>query len=239
MEVHHGKIERKRFKEYVLEGLMIFIAVSLGFIAENIRDHYSEKKITRQYLETFRQELVNNKKTFQYADSMYGLIMPAQDSIIRIFFEKKENDNLFVLGHLLKKAKRTVNPVIDRAAYQQMVNAGGLKYLDNTRLKDSLSNYIGKIQSFENYNSISYNRLANALPELMKLEDVHDFGPRIQDPNIIPVMMPYPDLTERERRLIVYYYTNFMVQFSSDKKQVQLLNTSNDQLMRLVDEELK
>lgn len=36
MEVHHHPhIERKRFKEYFFEFLMIFLAVTLGFIAEN------------------------------------------------------------------------------------------------------------------------------------------------------------------------------------------------------------
>src|SRR5882757_1923638 len=36
MEVHHHpEVERKIFKQYVLEGLMIFLAVFMGFIAEN------------------------------------------------------------------------------------------------------------------------------------------------------------------------------------------------------------
>jgi hypothetical protein len=38
MEVHHyPQGEKKYFKDYFLEFLMIFLAVTLGFIAENIR----------------------------------------------------------------------------------------------------------------------------------------------------------------------------------------------------------
>jgi len=34
MEVpHHPHVEKKSFKEYFLEGLMIFFAVTIGFIA--------------------------------------------------------------------------------------------------------------------------------------------------------------------------------------------------------------
>jgi hypothetical protein len=34
MEVHHHPhVEKKNFKEYLLEGLMIFIAVTMGFFA--------------------------------------------------------------------------------------------------------------------------------------------------------------------------------------------------------------
>jgi hypothetical protein len=37
MEVHHHPhVEKKSFKEYLLEGLMIFVAVTMGFFAETI-----------------------------------------------------------------------------------------------------------------------------------------------------------------------------------------------------------
>jgi hypothetical protein len=65
MEVHHHPDlhhKRKHFREYVLEFFMIFLAVTMGFFAESIREHYVELRNTRQYLQTFRQELVNNKK---------------------------------------------------------------------------------------------------------------------------------------------------------------------------------
>ena len=41
MEVHHHpKPGKKNFKEYFLEFLMIFLAVSLGFFAEQIREDF-------------------------------------------------------------------------------------------------------------------------------------------------------------------------------------------------------
>src|SRR6476659_2694983 len=46
MEVHHHPDihhKPKKWKEYFLEFLMIFLAVTLGFIAENIREHRVEK----------------------------------------------------------------------------------------------------------------------------------------------------------------------------------------------------
>jgi hypothetical protein len=58
MEVHHHPhVEKKNFKEYFLEFLMIFLAVTMGFFAENIREHFAEEKIAKEYLETFQQEL--------------------------------------------------------------------------------------------------------------------------------------------------------------------------------------
>ena len=47
MEVHHHPDlhhKKKNFTEYFLEFLMIFLAVTLGFFAENVREHFDEEK---------------------------------------------------------------------------------------------------------------------------------------------------------------------------------------------------
>ena len=52
MEVHHHPhVENKSFKEYLLEGLMIFLAVSMGFIAENIREYINNHETERKNME--------------------------------------------------------------------------------------------------------------------------------------------------------------------------------------------
>ena len=52
MEVHHHPhVEKKSFKEYLLEGLMIFLAVSMGFIAENIRENITKHEKEQHLME--------------------------------------------------------------------------------------------------------------------------------------------------------------------------------------------
>ena len=46
MEVHHHPDlhrKKKNFKEYFLEFLMIFLAVTIGLFAENIREHLDDR----------------------------------------------------------------------------------------------------------------------------------------------------------------------------------------------------
>jgi len=58
MEVHHHpKVEKKNFKEYLLEGLMIFFAVSLGFIAENIREDITEHQRAKTFAISMKEDL--------------------------------------------------------------------------------------------------------------------------------------------------------------------------------------
>ena len=46
MEVHHHPhVEKKNFKEYFLEFLMIFLAVTIGFFAESLREHFTDNEI--------------------------------------------------------------------------------------------------------------------------------------------------------------------------------------------------
>ena len=60
MEVHHHPhTEKKGFKGYLLEFLMIFLAVTLGFFAESLREHLGVKKSVHEYM----QQLAENLKT--------------------------------------------------------------------------------------------------------------------------------------------------------------------------------
>jgi uncharacterized membrane protein len=54
MEVHHHPhVVKKNFREYFLEFLMIFLAVTLGFFAENLRESQVQKDTTGKYVESF------------------------------------------------------------------------------------------------------------------------------------------------------------------------------------------
>src|SRR5579872_6549949 len=53
-EVHH---KRKKFKEYFLEFLMVFLAVTMGFFAENIREYFSDQEKEKKYVQTLYHDL--------------------------------------------------------------------------------------------------------------------------------------------------------------------------------------
>jgi len=60
MEVHHHPNlhhDRKPWKEYILEGLMIFLAVMLGFFAENLREHISDNNREKEFAKALYVEL--------------------------------------------------------------------------------------------------------------------------------------------------------------------------------------
>jgi hypothetical protein len=77
MEVHHHPhVEKKNFKEYLLEGLMIFLAVSMGFIAENIRESIVHKEKEKQQIESFVNALESDS-------TQLALVIKMNDTIIK------------------------------------------------------------------------------------------------------------------------------------------------------------
>lgn len=95
MEVHHHpQLEHKEkpWKEYLLEGLMIFLAVTMGFFAENIRENIAEKHKKKETLEAVAYDLERdikqiethitlNKRRLRIFDSLNSLIQLPADKI--------------------------------------------------------------------------------------------------------------------------------------------------------------
>ena len=57
MEVHHHSHKPKNWKEYITEFIMLFAAVTLGFFAENVREHQIIEHKTEQNLHSIILDL--------------------------------------------------------------------------------------------------------------------------------------------------------------------------------------
>jgi hypothetical protein len=81
MEVHHHPHPgKKKFKEYFFEFLMIFLAVTMGFIAEGLREHIGDKAKERAYLSTMFEELKYDTAQYHLALNKINFLNPSLDS---------------------------------------------------------------------------------------------------------------------------------------------------------------
>jgi hypothetical protein len=56
METHHpSPPHKKKWCYYLFDFFMLFLAISLGFYVDNLREHYVENKREKQY-ETFNRD---------------------------------------------------------------------------------------------------------------------------------------------------------------------------------------
>ena len=67
MEVHaHSHTERKKWHHYFWEFLMLFFAVSLGFLVENQREHFVERQRAKIYAANLYEELKKDTAHLNY-----------------------------------------------------------------------------------------------------------------------------------------------------------------------------
>ena len=221
MEVHHHpKVEKKNFKEYFLEFIMIFLAVTMGFIAENIREHFTETKIAYQNLEAYKNDLLQHQAYYKETIAGFNKVLPIYDSLVAIFFENKENTELPVVSRLMLQGTLNYVITINTPTYAQLISSGSLRFLENHELKASMANYQGQINSIINYN------------DFWKKEKMDSF--QIYSPDIEPF-----SLTKEQRNFIIMYNKIYSVQFQSGLAQINNLVKSNEALVKLLDKELE
>src|SRR6059036_2756882 len=90
MEVHHPHhvTHKKKLAEYLLEFFMLFLAVFLGFVAENIREHSTEQRRGKEYINSFVQDLKKDVGQYRnliteltYIDSVTNNVFNCYDTV--------------------------------------------------------------------------------------------------------------------------------------------------------------
>ena len=170
MEVHHHPhVEKKNFKEYFLEFLMIFLAVTLGFFAENLREHFSDKSKEREFIVSLKEDLVSDT-------TQLNLLLPVSDTV----YEKL--DSLYLL---LQAAGKGEPYDIHKLYYMnftygfgllmflpnnrtisQIKNTGGFSLIKNKACRDSITVYDNFNESDIKFNTASYYDWMNDLNKM-------------------------------------------------------------------------
>ena len=159
MEVHHHPhVEKKGFKEYFLEFLMIFLAVTLGFFAEGLRENISDHSKEKEYIVSIIQDMKKDSATLtnyiyksipyhsQWLDSEVNLL---QQPLLA--GKDKEIYQAFILGNLWTydffKTVRTIS----------QLNAEGFRLIRNQNAVNAITDWETQLE----YNNITLAKAMN------------------------------------------------------------------------------
>ncbi|MEO6132362.1 MAG: hypothetical protein ABIQ02_10975 [Saprospiraceae bacterium] len=146
MEVHHHpdlKHEKKNFREYFLEFLMIFLAVTLGFFAENIREYIANKEKAKQSIETIITSIASDTAQLNIILASNKLSLDYLYKFIKLRGSDFK-DNQIKREFYNDIANGSFNDVYFRsndAAFQQLQTSGTLRLIDKPGIRDSLFKY--------------------------------------------------------------------------------------------------
>ncbi len=152
MEVHHHPhVEKKGFKEYFFEFLMIFLAVTLGFIAENLRESQVQKDTAGKYVESFYEDLKTDTSRMKDFIDFDDAKLAALNNVNNCFDTVSKNfQSTSCLLELMKiSAFNRVFKMTDRTL-NQLSNAGGFKFLKKEDA-DSILAYENSFDAFQDF----------------------------------------------------------------------------------------
>lgn len=169
MEVHHHPNlhhERKPWKEYILEYIMIFLAVTTGFFAESLREHIADNSKEHEFIVSMiedartdtaniNQSITLNLKRATRLDTLSRLLAeydgkPESDSAIYHYFR-------FSVIHpdFVSPAERTLT---------QLKSSGSMRLIRNRAAVDSIISYDNELKKLENQQGY-YERYLNEANE--------------------------------------------------------------------------
>jgi hypothetical protein len=141
MEVHHHpNVEKKNFKEYFLKFLMIFLAVTMGFFAENLRETIKDKNEIEENIQSVLADLESDLAHFNSVLNIDTYSYTTADSLINLLHNDISNTpEIYLYG-------RTVTANISSSysnskTFDLMKAAGTLKLIRPRKLLDSLGLY--------------------------------------------------------------------------------------------------
>lgn len=152
MEVHHHSHHPKKWKEYLTEFLMLFLAVTLGFLAENMREHQIENHRERQYMESFIIDLESDVNNIMEGLPRKQARLDAIDTLFK-YFNANPNVNS-VPAIIVKKMKRAAwdrTYIRNTTTINQLKNSGGLRLIRNRKVADSIAYYDWRWSRLEYY----------------------------------------------------------------------------------------
>jgi hypothetical protein len=205
MEVHHHpEVGKKNFKEYLLEGLMIFLAVTMGFFAESLRENINANDKEKEYIVSFENNLekdkaglndiiLENKKKIEGLDSLLALANknmadPASRKMVYMYASAISNTSVFISND---------------ATMTQLKNSGGLQFIKHGNIADSISKYDQEVRGIYAAEA-PYTRYTNDATEAMT--DLLIFNLKNHTARLSKsAAQPYPLLSLDPERIQVFF----------------------------------
>jgi hypothetical protein len=172
MEVHHHpQLEHKPkpWKEYLLEGFMIFIAVTMGFFAESLREHISDNHREHEFAKALYNELTVDSAT---AASKLQLRTDREKTLDYLYHYFKDSSlttlprqfypaftNLYIVNIYTFEPKDGI--------LSQLKNSGSLRYFRSLALQKLLGDLNVSINNIRNRNDQEYQYFASPLKQFL------------------------------------------------------------------------
>lgn len=220
LEVHHHPDlhhKPKKWKEYFLEFLMIFLAVTLGFFAENIREKISDHNKEKEYMSSMIQDL--QADTAIDAETIKGFTDISRSIDTMLMCLKVDEPNASIINNIISRRFWEYGGYsYNNRTIQGLKNAGNFRLIRNNAVADSILDYDNLINSIllTQYNDLKNTMFAykevesKVIPyrELKKSKNTYGTGDFDSSDFIIT---DKPTFISSNRELLSQYYNRLFI----------------------------
>ncbi|MBC7873296.1 MAG: hypothetical protein H7Y01_04830 [Ferruginibacter sp.] len=142
MEVHHhSRTPRNKWAHYFWEFFMLFLAVTLGFIVENWREHRIELKREKKFIQSLSRDFQADTARLHLFQLRRLLKIQQCDSLIyQLSHPGATADNSFIYYTARRISRRDHFYPLD-ATLQQLKGVSGFRVIHSQEVLDSISAY--------------------------------------------------------------------------------------------------
>jgi hypothetical protein len=156
MEVHHhagGHHGPKKFKDYFLEFLMIFLAVTMGFLAENVREYITDKNHVEELAGQLKEDLKHDTASVARLIDFESAQVKRTDSLYAMLTQPAGRIDYRKLQDMIVSCDRMDFFYPSTGAMSTIKNELHLKEFVKTKIASHIDNYekvVIVLQKFEN-----------------------------------------------------------------------------------------
>jgi hypothetical protein len=150
MEVHHHPHldPHTQWITYLFEFIMIFFAVTAGFMAESYRERLKDKEQIHKYMESMVTDL--NSDIIMYDSTMKENATSRElaDKLIPLLKGKSKNTSeIYYLARRLTVVTDLYYP--NTKTFDQLKSSGGLRLIDKENILDSITSYYQSLKWYD------------------------------------------------------------------------------------------
>jgi hypothetical protein len=210
MEVHHHPDmhhKPKKWKEYFLEFLMIFLAVTLGFIAENLREHITDSAKEKQYIAGFIRNVKDDTADLRHVIEFDKRQVKGVDSMLKLAHVNMAIDSnrksfyYLAIQYFYNSASFKSND----ATLQQLKSTGDYRLIEKGHVADSLTKYDADIHSIYSQGDYYEAYFKEILSRLDELTDMTILGDTAFVLNGKMMNKPFPQLRDNNGKLPTFF----------------------------------
>lgn len=131
--------QRKKWNEYFIDFIMLFVAVTLGFYAENVRDQQTEKNREISYLKNVHEDLLVDIDRFERVISNNNYRLHIYDSLHMEM--NKTNPGLPSLYFYIRNLALRTTFESSHLGLDQIKSSGGFRLIQNAKIISGIQDY--------------------------------------------------------------------------------------------------